>query len=69
MAKKYEDDELEKLIDESFTEEELMEEGLLSEEEDHFGPYDPSEEEIRASYQELVARLKREGVYLSLIHI
>lgn len=63
MAKKYEDDELEKLIDESFTEEELMEEGLLSEEEDDFGPYDPSEEEIRASYQELVARLKREGVY------
>ena len=63
MAKKYEDDELEKLIDESFTEEELMEEGLLSGEEDDFGPYDPSEEEIRASYQELVARLKREGVY------
>ncbi|MDO4307984.1 MAG: DUF4367 domain-containing protein [Eubacteriales bacterium] len=61
MEKKYEDDELDKLIEEQFIKEaQIMEEALFSDED--FEDYDASEEEIRASYQQLMERMKADGV-------
>lgn len=62
MEKKIEDGALDELIDEQFIKEaQIMEKALFSDKDAE--EYDPSEEEIRASYQELVARLKRDGIY------
>lgn len=62
MEKKYEDDELDQLINEQFINEaQIMEEALFSD--DDTEDYKASDEEIKASYQQLVARLKAEGVY------
>lgn len=62
MEKKIEDGALDELINEQFIKEaQIMEKALFSDEDAE--EYDPSEEEIRASYQELVARLKRDGIY------
>lgn len=62
MEKKYEDDELDKLINEQFLNEaHIMEEALFSD--DDTEDYEASDEEIKASYQQLVARLKADGVY------
>lgn len=62
MEKKYEEDELDKLIEEQFiSEAKIMEEALFSD--DDTEDYDASEEEIKASYQELISRLKADGVY------
>lgn len=62
MEKKYEDDELDQLINEQFINEaQIMEEALFSD--DDTEDYEASDEEIKASYQQLVDRLKAEGVY------
>lgn len=62
MEKKIEDGALDELINEQFIKEaQMMEKALFSDKDAE--EYDPSEEEIRASYQELVARLKRDGIY------
>lgn len=62
MEKKYEDDELAQLIDEQFLNEaQIMEEALFSD--DDTEDYEASDEEIKVSYQKLVARLKEDGVY------
>lgn len=62
MEKKYEDDELDQLINEQFINEaQIMEEALFSD--DDTEDYEASDEEIKASYQQLVTRLKAEGVY------
>lgn len=63
MEKKFEDGELDNLIDEQFIKEaQMMEKALFSDDEDTEA-YEASEEEIKASYQELVVRLKKDGVY------
>lgn len=63
MEKKYEDDELDKLIEEQFIKEaQIMEEALFSDED--FEDYDASDEEIKASYQQLVDRMKADGVFM-----
>lgn len=63
MEKKFEDGELDNLIDEQFIKEaQMMEKALFSDDEDTEA-YEASEEEIMASYQELVVRLKKDGVY------
>lgn len=63
MEKKYEDDELDKLIEEQFIKEaQIMEEALFSDED--FEDYDASDEEIKASYQQLVDRMEADGVFM-----
>lgn len=62
MEKKFEDEELDKLIDEQFIKEaQMMEEALFSD--DDFEDYEASDEEVKASYQKLVGRLKADGIY------
>lgn len=62
MEKKFRDDELKKFLDEEFIKEaDLMEEALFSDEE--LDDIELSDEEIDASYDKLVQRLKADGVY------
>ena len=62
MKRKAEDDELDKLLDEELIREaETIERGLLSD--DEYGMEPMSQEELDASYDRLVERLKAEGVY------
>ena len=62
MNRKIEDDELDKLLDEELIREaEMIERGLLSDDED--GGELMSQEELDASYDRLMERLKAEGVY------
>ncbi|MCI5903219.1 MAG: DUF4367 domain-containing protein [Blautia sp.] len=62
MEKKNRDDELKKFLDEEFIKEaDLMEEALFSDEE--LDDIELSDEEIDASYDKLVQRLKADGVY------
>ena len=62
MEKKFRDDELKKFLDEEFIKEaDLMEEALFSDEE--LDDIELSDEEIDASYDKLVQRLKTDGVY------
>ena len=62
MEKKFRDDELKKFLDEEFIKEaDLMEEALFSDEE--LDDIELSDEEIDASYDKLVQRLKEDGVY------
>ena len=62
MEKKFRDDDLKKFLDEEFIKEaDLMEEALFSDEE--LDDIELSDEEIDASYDKLVQRLKADGVY------
>lgn len=62
MNRKIEDDELDKLLDEELIREaEMIERALLSDDEDGIEPM--SQEELDASFDRLVERLKAEGVY------
>lgn len=63
MEKKFElDDELDKLLDEQLIREaELLEKELLRDEDSE--PYTETEEEMHASYESLLERLKADGVY------
>lgn len=62
MEKKFEDEELDQLIDEQFIKEaQMMEEAIFSD--DDSEDYEASDEEIKASYQKLVDRLKADGIY------
>lgn len=62
MEKKFEDDELNKLLDEqSMKEAELIEQALFSD--NSFEDYEETDEELNASYQRLVQRLKADGIY------
>lgn len=61
MEKKYEDDELDQLINEQFIREaEIMKEAIFSGDED-MEDYEASDEEIKASCRKLMQRLKKEG--------
>lgn len=62
MEKKLEDDELNKLLEEQFIKEaDMIEEALFSDED--FEDFEETDEEVRAAYDKLVARLKADGIY------
>ncbi|MDO4276647.1 MAG: DUF4367 domain-containing protein [Eubacteriales bacterium] len=62
MEKKFEDDELDKFLDKELMKEaELIEQALFSD--DGFEDYEETDEELNASYQRLVERLKADGIY------
>lgn len=62
MEKKFEDDELDKLLEEQFMKEaDMIEEALFSDE--NFEDFEETDEEVRAAYDKLVARLKVDGIY------
>lgn len=62
MEKKFEDDELDKLLKEQFIKEaDMIEEALFSDE--NFEEFEETDEEVRAAYDKLVARLKADGIY------
>lgn len=62
MEKKFEDDELDKLLEEQFMKEaDMIEEALFSDE--NFEDFEETDEEVRAAYDKLVKRLKADGIY------
>lgn len=62
MEKKFEDDELRKLLEEEYIKEaDMIEEALFSDED--FEDFEKTEEEVMASYDKLVQRLKADGIY------
>lgn len=68
MVKKFSDEEFDAFLQKEFLHEaEVVESALFSDED--FEEIELSDEEVEASYQQLIKKLKRDGVYLSLIHI
>lgn len=62
MGKRYNDDEFKKMLEEQFIKEaEEMEAAIFADKD--FEDYEATPEEIHASYEKLVARLKADGVY------
>ncbi|MDC7290633.1 DUF4367 domain-containing protein [Blautia schinkii] len=62
MEKKFEDDELDKLLEEQFMKEaDMIEEALFSDK--NFEDFEETDEEVRAAYNKLVKRLKADGIY------
>ncbi len=62
MEKKFEDEDLDKLIDEEFIREaQMMERALFSD--GGMEDYEATEDEVKESYKELADQLKKDGVY------